>query len=93
MSVIAIGMLLFLFEQLLFTFLYQHKNCSREHIENVAYTIKEVNAVVRKTLFRAVAICPPNLMSSVKDVWEKAVENCECVLQRTTPARRKVGCK
>jgi hypothetical protein len=46
-------------------------------VENIAYTLKEINAVGSKSLYNAAVICPPSIMSYVKEVWDNAFEYSE----------------
>lgn len=46
-------------------------------MENIAYTLKEINAVGGKSLYNAVALCLPSEMNSVESTWREAFDNTE----------------
>ena len=48
-----------------------------DNTENVAYTIKEINAVGGKTVYNAAITCPPSIVTTVQDTWNKAFESSE----------------
>ena len=49
----------------------------KEETENIAYTLKEINAFGGQSLYNAVAICSPEILADVRNAWDKAFENSE----------------
>jgi hypothetical protein len=46
----------------------------KEEAENIAYTFKETNAVGGKVLYNAIALCSVEVMTYIKDVWDRVFE-------------------
>ena len=54
----------------------------------LAYTIKEINAVVGCQLYCAIIICTPASLPTVHEVWTKAFINIERTLYVTVNEKR-----
>ena len=47
---------------------------NKEEVDDISYTLKEINAIGGKTNYNVVAICIPDNMHIVKAAWEKAFD-------------------
>ena len=55
------------------------QGCNTEDIENISYTIKEINTVAGLHTYTVVCVCQPEAFLALKDVWEN-VFTCVDVL-------------
>ena len=58
-------------------------------MENVLYTIKEVNAVCGCAVFTAAAICTPSSYHMVQDIWSRLAEHTDVLFSadKTVPMK------
>ena len=52
---------------------------NKEEVDDISYTLKEINAIGGKTNYNVVAICIPDNMHIVKAAWGKAFDRSECL--------------
>ena len=52
---------------------------SKEEVDDISYTLKEINPIGGKTNYSVVAICIPDNMHIVTAAWEKAFDRSECL--------------
>ena len=48
----------------------QQKNIAE--VDDIAYSVKEINTVAGKTVYNAIAVCSPLIMHKVMEAWGKA---------------------
>ena len=63
---------------------------TQQEVQDIAYAIKEVNAVAGKPLFNAVLLCQPSQFTLIEKVWADSFSGvCEYVFIALKPQHKK----
>lgn len=61
---------------------------TKEEIENLAYTSKEINTVAGLHTYTTIGICNPEHLHTVKEIWSTLFENVDVLFYANTKAFR-----